>query len=81
MPAKPFPFPIGVGVDIAETQRFIQILQKGDFHVLLLARKIFTQLEWPNLLDEFLIKSPMHPALQGTLDPLRLPGLLSVNIA
>ena len=46
MPPKPFPFPLGVGIDVCQTERILNIIEDGD-RLNRWARRIFTRLEWP----------------------------------
>ncbi|KAL9015312.1 MAG: hypothetical protein Q9173_000110 [Seirophora scorigena] len=50
MAPKPFPYPIGVGVDICHSHRLYATLGHPSQYVTTWARKIFTRQEWPCLL-------------------------------
>lgn len=50
MAPKPFPYPIGVGVDICHIPRLYATLDHPSEYVTRWARKIFTRQEWPCLL-------------------------------
>ncbi|KAI4138867.1 MAG: hypothetical protein L6R39_006570 [Caloplaca ligustica] len=49
MPPKPFPYPLGVGVDIVQISRFFRTIGHSSDAVTHWARKVFTRQEWPNL--------------------------------
>ena len=50
MPPKPFPFPLSVGSDICSMERIGSIVHAPtSFNRF--ARRVFTRLEWPSLLD------------------------------
>ena len=46
MPPRPFPFPLGVGVDACRTDRMLDILE-NDARLNRWAKRVFTRLEWP----------------------------------
>lgn len=52
MPPKPFPYPLQVGVDICNVNRLARIQRNENFRNLW-ARKVFTRLEWPYLVDRY----------------------------
>ncbi|KAL8933884.1 MAG: hypothetical protein Q9211_005529 [Gyalolechia sp. 1 TL-2023] len=53
MAPKPFPYPIGVGVDICHIPRLYNLVGKPSHYVSRWAKKIFTSLEWPYLWRKF----------------------------
>lgn len=66
MAPKPFPYPIGVGVDICHIPRLHNIVGKRSDYVTRWARKIFTRLEWPHLWQKF-YESNIPRASSGVL--------------
>ncbi|KAI4169866.1 MAG: hypothetical protein LQ343_005415 [Gyalolechia ehrenbergii] len=53
MAPKPFPYPIGVGVDICHIPRLYNLVGKRTHYVTRWAKKVFTRLEWHRLWQEF----------------------------
>ena len=53
MVPKPFPYPLGIGVDVCKVNRIAQFLRNDSLRNRW-ARKIFTRLEWPALWSVFL---------------------------
>lgn len=53
MGPKPFPYPIGVGVDICQFTRLYQTLGHDSEKVTRWARKVFARREWPILHQKF----------------------------
>ncbi|KAL8940562.1 MAG: hypothetical protein Q9216_002750 [Gyalolechia sp. 2 TL-2023] len=53
MAPKPFPYPIGVGVDVCHIPRLYKVIGKPSVYVTRWAKKIFTRLEWPHLWQKF----------------------------
>jgi len=51
MSPKAFPFPIGVGCDICSISRIGNLIQEPT-RFTLFARRLFTQLEWPSLVQK-----------------------------
>ena len=49
MPPKPFPFPLGIGIDIVKISRLAGIL-KDEKRFNQWARRVFSRLEWPQIL-------------------------------
>ena len=52
MPPRPFPFPMGVGVDICQINRIAALLRKESIRNNWV-RKVFTRLEWPTVCRRF----------------------------
>ena len=52
MAPKPFPFPLGVGVDICRISRIAALLRQEKIRNQW-ARRVFTRLEWPALCKRF----------------------------
>ncbi|KAL6717078.1 hypothetical protein ACLMJK_004992 [Lecanora helva] len=52
MPPKPFPLPIGVGIDICRIHRIAALLQNENSRNQW-ARRVFTRMEWPSLCMSF----------------------------
>ena len=52
MAPKPFPFPLGIGIDVCKSVRIVHFLQSSRLSNQW-ARKVFTRLEWPDLLRQF----------------------------
>ncbi|KAL9042475.1 MAG: hypothetical protein Q9214_003768, partial [Letrouitia sp. 1 TL-2023] len=65
MPPKPFPFLLGVGVDIARIARFTRLLERGDQEFLRWARRVFTRLELPALQEQCRLWSPLDKSSRG----------------
>lgn len=52
MAPKPFPLPLGIGVDIVHVPRVIGFL-KDEEKINRWCRKVFSRLEWPHLFERF----------------------------
>lgn len=52
MPPKPFPFPLGVGVDLCQTKRIFSLL-KVNQNIHAFSKKVFNRLEWPDVFEKF----------------------------
>lgn len=52
MPPKPFPLPLGVGVDIIKLSR-LKLLLRNHYALNRWAQKTFNRLEWPALVEVF----------------------------
>lgn len=61
MAPKPFPYPLGVGVDICQIHRIAGFLKREEFRNRW-ARRIFTRLEWPELYKTFKKTNQKPPA-------------------
>lgn len=75
MPPKPFPYPIGVGVDICHIPRLYNIVGKPDDYITRWAKKIFTRLEWPQLWQKFHETNIQRSSYGATSAQLWLPGV------
>lgn len=53
MAPRPFPYPLGVGVDICQVHRVAGFLRREELRNRW-ARKVFTRLEWPEIRKSFL---------------------------
>lgn len=54
MPPKPFPYPIGIGIDVCKPSRILHLMR--DHRTLnRWLRKVFNRLEWPQLVSRFKI--------------------------
>ena len=52
MAPKPFPHPLGIGIDIVRVPRVIELL-KDEYTINRWSRKVFNRLEWPYLFAKF----------------------------
>lgn len=61
MAPKPFPLPLGIGVDIVRVARVIKLLKDEDT-INHWSRKIFSRLEWAHLVERFSVaqRNPKH---------------------
>ena len=52
MPPKPFPYPIGIGIDVCKPSRILRLMKDHRTlnHWL---QKVFNRLEWPQLVSHF----------------------------
>lgn len=54
MVPKPFPYPLGVGIDVCQVHRVASFLRTEDSRNRW-ARRVFTRLEWPAVLNQYLL--------------------------
>lgn len=60
MPPKPFPYPIGIGIDVCKPSRILRLMQ--DHQTLnRWLRKVFNRLEWPQLVSRFKVAQNAAP--------------------
>lgn len=52
MPPKPFPYPIGIGIDVCKPSRIVRLMRDHD-KLNRWLRKVFNRLEWPQLVSSF----------------------------
>jgi hypothetical protein len=69
MPPKPFPYPIGIGIDVCQPIRVLKLLTDSRTlnHWLM---KVFNRLEWPALRSRFKLADNVSPHIAeiGALD-------------
>lgn len=73
MAPKPFPYPLGVGVDMCHIPRLYRILGQQGNYVTRWARRVFTRLEWPHLSQKFVEASAQPPRSEILKAQLWLP--------
>lgn len=63
MPPKPFPYPIGIGIDVCQPIRIMKMLTDSRTlnHWLM---KVFNRLEWPALISRFKLADNVAPGLE-----------------
>ena len=75
MAPKPFPLPVGIGVDICQIRRLSFMLNKQDDYVTRWAKKVFTRREWPSLWQSFHRAVTSSNTLEAPKPQLLLPYL------
>ena len=75
MAPRPFPLPVGIGVDICQLRRLSFLLNKQDDYVTRWAKKVFTRQEWPSLWQSFHRAVTSSNTLEAPKPQLLLPYL------
>ena len=79
MAPKPFPYPIGLGIDICHIPRLSGLLGRQDDYVTLWARKVFTRLEWPHLWLRFHEAHMQRSSSEISKAQLKLPHIKRIR--
>ena len=76
MVPKPFPYPLGIGVDVCKVSRVMRLIQNYRL-CNRWARKVFTRLEWPALWDR--MKEAQLTATADTGNGHRKDSLIGIE--